>query len=137
MERSVIWDRSPGIASALHAGCDLLAGCQLLLRRNFAERIDDAVDHFLDQNGVIALARDPNDRLGAGWPHDQPTVTIESLLGIGDRRANAGMLVRPPAAIAHILGHLRKCFESMAEPRHRLILLLDNREQLQRCNKPV
>ena len=50
------------------------------------ERIDDAVDHLLDQHLVVALAHHADHRLGAGRADDQPAVAVEALLGHLDGR---------------------------------------------------
>ena len=63
-------------------------------RPDVVERVDDSVDHFLDQHAVVALAGDADHRLGAGRPHDQPAVAVEALFRVGDRAADLAVLVR-------------------------------------------
>src|SRR5260221_6137118 len=57
--------------SPLDNGCDALCG------RGLTERGDDAVDHFLDQDAVVALAHHADHRLGAGGADQQAAMTVE------------------------------------------------------------
>src|SRR5262245_10663526 len=70
------------------------------LRRCLGERLDDAVDQFLHQELVVALAHDADDRLGAGRTNDEPAVTVEARFRLLDGRANGGVVERLAGSVA-------------------------------------
>src|SRR3954451_16903129 len=49
-----------------------------LRRSRVAQCGDDVVDHFLDQDAVVALAHDADHGLGAGRTHQQTAVAVEA-----------------------------------------------------------
>src|SRR5712675_777865 len=102
-----------------------------------AQRRDDMVDHFLDQDTVVALAHHPDHRLGAGRTYQQPAVTVEPLFAGVDRRLDVGIVERLAAAIAHVLQNLRQRLEAMTDLRHRAAKFLHHREHLQRRDKTI
>src|SRR5689334_14380219 len=46
------------------------------------QRVDNAVDDFLDQALVVAFAHDADHGLGAGRPDHQPAMAVEALFGV-------------------------------------------------------
>src|ERR1700694_4283846 len=86
--------------------------------RGLTERGDDAVDNFLDQDAVIALAHHADHRLGAGRTDQQPAVAVEPLFAGVDRRFDLGIVERLAAAIAHVLQYLRQRIEAVADFRY-------------------
>src|ERR1700752_5382240 len=84
-----------------------------------AQRVDDIVHHFLDQDAVVALAHHADHGLGAGGAHEQPAVAVEALLAVGDRRFDFGILERLAAPVAHILQDLRQRIEAVTDLRNR------------------
>src|SRR6266481_1694609 len=102
-----------------------------------AQRRDDVVDHFLDQDTVVALAHHPDHRLGAGRTYQQPAVTVEPLFAGVDRRLDVGIVERLAAAITHVLQDLRQRLEAMTDRRHRAAKFLHHCEHLQRRDKTI
>src|SRR6266702_2242604 len=102
-----------------------------------AQRRDDVVDHFLDQDTVVALAHHPDHRLGAGRADQQPAMAVEPLFAGVDRRLDVGIVERLAAAITHVLQDLRQRLEAMTDLRHRAAKFLHHREHLQRRDKTV
>src|SRR6478735_12594701 len=90
--------------------------------------VDDAVDHLLDKHLVVTLAHDADHRLSAGRPHDQPAMPVETGLRVLDGVAHLGALERLAAPVTYVLEHLRKRIEAVADARHRLLQLLDHRQ---------
>src|SRR6266566_6670405 len=84
-----------------------------------SERRYDVVDHFLDQETVIALAHHADHGLGAGRAHQQTAMAVEALLAVDDRGFDLGVVERLAAAIAHVLQDLRQRIEAMTDLRHR------------------
>src|SRR5436190_20466922 len=99
--------------------------------------IDDAVLHLLDEYLIVTLAHDADHWLGARRAHDQPAMTVETGLRIPDGVAQLGALERLAALVTHVLEYLRQRIEPVADARHRLLLLLDHRQNLQRGEQPV
>src|SRR5665811_996050 len=71
-------------------------------RRGVAERGDDVIDHFLNQDTVVALAHHANHRLGAGGADQQPAMAVEPFFAGVDRRFDLGIVERLAAAIAYV-----------------------------------
>src|ERR1700754_2138822 len=67
-------------------------------RRGMPQRGHDVVDHFLDQDAVVALAHHANHRFGAGGAHQQPAMAVEPLLAVADGRLDLGGVERLAAA---------------------------------------
>src|SRR5215813_14458211 len=88
-------------------------------RGGVTERGDDVVDHFLDQDAIVALAHHADHGLGAGGAHQQAAVAVEALLAVDDGRLDLGIVERLAAAVAHVLEDLRQGVEAMADLRHR------------------
>src|SRR5436305_13599897 len=84
-------------------------------RGGVAERGDDVIDHFLDQDAVVALAHHANHRFGAGGADQQPVMTVEPLLAIVNRRLDLGGFERLAAAVAHVFQDLRQRIEAAAD----------------------
>ena len=61
-------------------------GMTIPLRRVVRQRVDDAVDDFLDQRLVVAFPHDADHRLRSRRPHHEPPVAVEALFRIFDRR---------------------------------------------------
>src|SRR5262245_24296030 len=101
------------------------------------ERVDDAVDHLLDQRQIFTLPGDANNRLGARRPHDQPAVAVKTLLAARNRRAHSRLLVGLAVPVADILGDLRQRIEAMTYHRNRLGDLPDHRQHLKGRNETV
>src|SRR5437870_1691640 len=57
-----------------------------LRRRGVAERGNDVVDHFLDQETIVALAHHADHRFGAGGADQQRAMAVEALLALVDCR---------------------------------------------------
>src|SRR5712672_937777 len=102
-----------------------------------AQRRDDVVDHFLDQDTVVALAHHPDHRFGAGRADQQPAMAVEPLFAGVDRRLDVGIVEWLAAAIAHVLQDLRQRLEAMTDLRHRTAKFLHHREHLQRRDKTI
>src|SRR3954470_4292205 len=103
--------QAPSRPSSLEYSCDAVSarsGCGL------AESADDIVDHFLDQDAVIALAHHADDRLGAGGADQGAAVAVEAFLAGIDRRFDVGVVERLAAAVAHVLEDLRQRIEAVA-----------------------
>src|SRR5580704_3729617 len=105
--------------------------------RGLAERGDDVIDHFLDQDAVVALTHHANHRLGARRADQQPAVAVEPLFAGDDCRLDLGVVERLAAAVAHVLEDLRQRIEAMADLRHRAAKFLHHREHLQCRDKTV
>src|ERR1043166_8356443 len=101
------------------------------------QRLDPAVDDFLDQQFVVALGHHANHRLGAGGPHYQPALAVEAFVRDGDRGLYAGVLQRLAGFVMHVFHYLRQRIEAVAYLRHRPVLPLEHREQLQRGDEGV
>src|SRR5262249_13144548 len=61
-----------------------------MLRRRLGKRLNDAVDQFLHQELVVALAHDADDRLGAGRTDDEAAVAVEARFRLLDGRTHGG-----------------------------------------------
>src|SRR4029077_2854476 len=83
------------------------------------ERGDDMIDHFLDQDAVVALAHHADYGLGAGRADQQPAVAVEPLFAGVDGRFDLGIVERFPAAVAYVLQYLRQRIEAVTDLRHR------------------
>src|ERR1700692_4133765 len=79
---------------------------QRLRRRGVAERGDDVIDHFLDQDAVVALAHHADYRLGTGGANQEPAVAVEPVLAGDDGRLDLVVVERLAAAVAHVLEDL-------------------------------
>ena len=78
--------------TARHDRPDMLGRSSL--QRDLVQRVDDAVHDLLDQIRIVSFGGDSDHRFGAGGTHNQSPVTIQPLLGAGDRRADLGVLGR-------------------------------------------
>src|SRR5438874_13651219 len=87
-------------------------------RRSLAKRGDDMIDHFLDQDAIVALAHHADHRLGARGADQQPAVAVEPLFAGVNRQLDLGIIERLAAAIADVLENLRQRIEAMADLRH-------------------
>src|SRR3954468_19581242 len=108
-----------------------------LRSRGVAERGDDMVDHFLDQDAVVALAHHADHRFGAGGADQQPAMAVEALLALKNRRLDLGGIERLAAAVADVFQDLRQWIEAPAHFRDRAAQFLDHREHLQRRDETV
>src|SRR5260370_2480778 len=97
-------------------------------RRGLDERRDDMVDHFLDQDAVVALAHDADHGLGAGRADQEPAVAVESIFAVDNRRLHFGIVERLAAAVAHVLQNLRQWIEAMTELRYPTPAFLHHRK---------
>src|SRR5215475_2112426 len=86
---------------------------------SLAERRDNMVDYFLDQDAIVALAHHANDRLGAGGADQKAAMAVEPFLAVADGRLDLCILERLAAAVTDILQDLRQRIEAMADLRHR------------------
>src|ERR1700722_7753961 len=96
--------------------------------RGLAERGDDVVDDFLDQDAIVTLAHHANHGLGPGRAHQEPAMAVEPLLAGIDRRLDVGIVERLAAAVAHILQDLRQRIKTAADLGHRTAQSLYDRE---------
>src|SRR3569832_630970 len=102
-----------------------------------AQRGNDLIDHFLDQQAIVALAHHADHGFGAGRAHKQPAVAVEPLLAGIDRGLDVRIVERLAGAIAHGLQNLRQRVEAAADFRYRAAKLLHDRQHLERSDEAV
>src|SRR3954471_16580981 len=65
--------------------------------------VDDVVDHLRDEVPIVALAHDPNHRLGAGGANHETSLSAETLTRRCDGRHDGIFLQRLAGEVAHVL----------------------------------
>ena len=111
--------------------------CNLAATPPPARARDDVIDHFLDQDAVVALAHHADHRLGAGGADQQAAVAVEPFLAVDDRGLHLGVVERLAAAVAHVLQDLRQRIEAVADFRDRAAEFLHHSKHLQRSDEAV
>src|SRR5215204_3904441 len=78
-------------------------------------RIDDVVHHLDNKVAVVALAHDPDDRLGPGRADDEPATVAEALAGRLDDVDHRLLLQGLALLVAHVLQNLRQRLKTVAD----------------------
>src|SRR4051794_18587444 len=88
------------------------------------------VDHFFDQDLVIAFAHDADDGFGSGRPHEKSPLTMNSSLGFRNCGPDLHIVQGLAVFVTHIFQKLWKSVKPVTDFRNGLSLLAHDGQNL-------